>query len=77
MHEKAFREIRDYYTEITTSNLETIKTLKEEVYSRKNTEAGNEKAMFEIAQTNKRLTEPLTRAQKQKKQLGKRRKRQC
>lgn len=69
MHEKAFREIRDYYTEITTSNLETIKTLKEEVYSRKNTEAGNEKAMFEIAQTNKRLTEPLTRAQKQKKQL--------
>eukprot|EP00672_Neobodo_designis_P018228 CAMPEP_0174827110 /NCGR_PEP_ID=MMETSP1114-20130205/493_1 /TAXON_ID=312471 /ORGANISM="Neobodo designis, Strain CCAP 1951/1" /LENGTH=451 /DNA_ID=CAMNT_0016060715 /DNA_START=132 /DNA_END=1487 /DNA_ORIENTATION=+ len=69
MHEKAFKDIRDYYTEITSSNLETIKTLKEEVYSRKNTEAGNEKAMFEIAQTNKRLTEPLTRAQKQKKQL--------
>jgi chromosome segregation ATPase len=69
MHDKAFREIRDYYTEITSSNLETIKTLKEEVYSRKNTEASNEKLMFEIAQTNKRLTEPLTRAQKQKKQL--------
>lgn len=69
MHEKAFREIRDYYTEITSSNLETIKTLKEEVYSRKNREASNEKAMFEIAQTNKKLTEPLTRAQKQKKQL--------
>jgi hypothetical protein len=69
MHEKAFREIRDYYTEITSSNLETIKTLKEEVYSRKKREAATEKGMFEIAQTNKRLTEPLTKAQKQKKSL--------
>lgn len=69
MHDKAFQDIKDYYNEITSSNLETIKTLKEEVYSRKRTEAHNEKAMFEIAQTNKRLTEPLTRAQKQTKQL--------
>ena len=68
-HDKAFQDIKDYYNEITASNLETIKTLKDEVYSRKKTEAHNEKAMFEIAQINKRLTEPLTRAQKTKKQL--------
>lgn len=69
MHDKAFQEIKDYYNEITSNNLETIRTLKDEVYSRKRTEAHNEKAMFDIAQTNKRLTEPLTKAQKQKKQL--------
>ena len=69
MHDKAFQDIKDYYNEITSSNLETIKTLKDEVYSRKRTEAHNEKAMFEIAQANKRLTEPLTKAQRQKKQL--------
>ena len=69
LHAQAFREIRDYYTDITSSNIETIKTLKEEVYSRKKTEAANEKTMFEIAQTNKRLTDPLTKAQKQKKSL--------
>lgn len=68
-HDKAFQDIKDYYNEITSSNLETIRTLKDEVYARKRTEAHNEKAMFEIAQTNKRLTEPLTKAQKQMKQL--------
>lgn len=68
-HDKAFADIKEYFNEITSSNLETIRTLKDEVYSRKRTESHNEKAMFEIAQTNKRLTEPLTKAQKQKKQL--------
>jgi hypothetical protein len=69
MHDKAFQEIKDYYNEITSSNLETIKTLKDEVYTRKKSEARAEKAMFDIAQTNKRLTEPLTKARNQKKQL--------
>lgn len=69
VHDKAFQDIKEYFNEVTSSNLETIRTLKDEVYSRKRTEAHNEKAMFEIAQTNKRLTEPLTKAQRQKKQL--------
>eukprot|EP00742_Colponemidia_sp_Colp-10_P017323 GILJ01019922.1.p1 GENE.GILJ01019922.1~~GILJ01019922.1.p1 ORF type:complete len:293 (+),score=73.06 GILJ01019922.1:2-880(+) len=69
VHDKAFQDIKEYFNEITSSNLETIRTLKDEVASRQRTEAHNEKAMFEIAQTNKRLTEPLTKAQKQKKQL--------
>ena len=69
LHDKAFQDIKDYYNEITSSNLETIKTLKDEVYTRKKAEARAEKAMFDIAQTNKRLTEPLTKARNQKKQL--------
>ena len=69
MHSKAFGEIRDFFGEITSSNLETIKTHKEEMYSRKKTEAQNEKAMFEIAQQNKRMTEPLQKANDKKKAL--------
>lgn len=68
-HERTFKEIKDYYSEITSNNLETIRTLKDEVYARKRTEAHNEKAMFEVAQRNKKLTEPLARLQKQKKNL--------
>lgn len=69
VHEKTFKEIKDYYSEITSNNLEMIRTLKDEVYARKRTEAHNEKAMFEVAQRNKKLTEPLAKLQRQKKDL--------
>lgn len=69
VHERTFKEIKDYYSEITSNNLEMIRTLKDEVYARKRTEAHNEKAMFEVAQRNKKLTEPLAKFQRQKKDL--------
>lgn len=69
VHERTFKEIKDYYCEITSNNLEMIRTLKDEVYARKRTEAHNEKAMFEVAQRNKKLTEPLAKLQRQKKDL--------
>lgn len=69
VHERTFKEIKDYYSEITSNNLEMIRTLKDEVYARKRTEAHNEKAMFEVAQRNKKLTEPLAKLQRQKKDL--------
>ncbi|KAK7196900.1 trypanin-like protein [Novymonas esmeraldas] len=68
-HERTFREIKDYFSEITSNNLETIRTLKDEVYARKRTETHNERAMFEVAQRNKKLTEPLAKLQNQKKTL--------
>lgn len=64
-HEKAFGEIKNYYNDITHNNLDLIKSLKEEVTEMKKKEAANEKLMFEIAQENKRLSEPLTRALKE------------
>eukprot|EP01062_Namystynia_karyoxenos_P067471 TRINITY_DN61436_c0_g1_i1.p2 TRINITY_DN61436_c0_g1~~TRINITY_DN61436_c0_g1_i1.p2 ORF type:complete len:448 (+),score=256.05 TRINITY_DN61436_c0_g1_i1:92-1435(+) len=64
-HDRAFQEIRDYYNDITSNNLENIKSLKETVNQMKKSEAYQEKVMFEIAQENKRLTEPLTRALKE------------
>ena len=61
-HEKAFMEIKNYYNDITHNNLDLIKTLKEDVAEMKKKEAQNEKLMYEIAQENKRLSEPLTKA---------------
>ena len=64
-HEKAFAEIKNYYNDITHNNLDLIKTLKEDVADMKKREASNEKLMYEIAQENKRLSEPLQNALKE------------
>eukprot|EP00163_Fabomonas_tropica_P031533 TRINITY_DN752_c1_g1_i2.p1 TRINITY_DN752_c1_g1~~TRINITY_DN752_c1_g1_i2.p1 ORF type:complete len:387 (-),score=137.25 TRINITY_DN752_c1_g1_i2:355-1515(-) len=64
-HERAFGEIKNYYNDITHNNLDLIKTLKQEVSVMKKNEATNEKLMFEIAQENKRLSEPLEKALKE------------
>ncbi|OQS04975.1 hypothetical protein THRCLA_20744 [Thraustotheca clavata] len=61
-HEKAFGEIKNYYNDITHNNLDLIKSLKEEVAEMKKKEATDEKLMFEIAQENKRMSEPLKKA---------------
>jgi len=68
-HEKAFGEIKNYYNDITHNNLDLIRSLKEEVAERMKKEISNEKLMFEIAQENKKLSEPLTRALKEVEKL--------
>lgn len=68
-HEKAFAEIKGYYQDVTHNNLDLIKTLKEEVAEMKKKESANEKLMYEIAQENKRLSEPLVKALKENETL--------
>ena len=68
-HEKAFGEIKNYYNDITHNNLDLIRSLKEEVAEMKKKEVNTEKLMFEIAQENKKLSEPLTRALKEVEKL--------
>ncbi|KAL3918830.1 MAG: hypothetical protein SGPRY_005862, partial [Prymnesium sp.] len=68
-HEKAFGEIKNYYNDITHNNLDLIRSLKEEVAEMKKKEIKNEKLMFEIAQENKKLSEPLTKALKEVEKL--------
>ena len=58
----ALQEIKGYYNEITHSNLDLIHTLKEELHELKRKEAADDKLMYDIAQENKRMTEPLKRA---------------
>lgn len=63
-HRNAFTEIKNYYNDITSNNLDLIKTLKEDVAEMKKKEALNEKLMYEISNENKRLSDPLNRALK-------------
>mmetsp|Transcript_6335 Transcript_6335/g.14525 ORF Transcript_6335/g.14525 Transcript_6335/m.14525 type:complete len:461 (-) Transcript_6335:88-1470(-) len=59
---KDFLEIKVYYSEITTSNLDLIKRLKEEHSEIKKRETDDAKKMFDLEQRNKQLKEPLKRA---------------
>ncbi|CAM9572702.1 unnamed protein product [Chrysoparadoxa australica] len=61
-HEKAFAEIKNYYNDITHNNLDLIKSLKKEVAEMRKREQADEKLMYEIAQENKRMSEPLRKA---------------
>ena len=62
--QRAFSEIKTYYNDITHGNLELIKNLKEDLENQKDDQAKNEKLMFEIAQENQKLSEPLVKALK-------------
>eukprot|EP01064_Diplonema_japonicum_P038005 TRINITY_DN9079_c0_g1_i1.p1 TRINITY_DN9079_c0_g1~~TRINITY_DN9079_c0_g1_i1.p1 ORF type:complete len:493 (+),score=144.08 TRINITY_DN9079_c0_g1_i1:80-1480(+) len=64
-HEAAFQEIKEYYNDITSNNLDLIKSLKEEVSNMKKNENYNIKLMYEIAQENKKLKEPLYKAERE------------
>eukprot|EP00421_Protoceratium_reticulatum_P010400 CAMPEP_0168403256 /NCGR_PEP_ID=MMETSP0228-20121227/24036_1 /TAXON_ID=133427 /ORGANISM="Protoceratium reticulatum, Strain CCCM 535 (=CCMP 1889)" /LENGTH=461 /DNA_ID=CAMNT_0008416855 /DNA_START=27 /DNA_END=1412 /DNA_ORIENTATION=- len=59
---KDFLEIKVYYSEITTSNLDQIKRLKEEHGEIKRRENDDAKKMFDLEQRNKQLKKPLERA---------------
>jgi hypothetical protein len=61
-HDTAFQEIKNYYNDITHSNLDLIHSLKDELHELKRKEATDDRLMFDISQENKRMTEPLKRA---------------
>lgn len=63
-HRREFSDIKNYYNDITHNNLDLIKNLKNEISEMKKKEIQNEKLMYEIAQENKKLSEPLTKALK-------------
>lgn len=59
---KDFVEIRNYYNEITTANLDLIKRLKEEYHTIKKTENDHAKNLADLVHRNNQLKEPLKRA---------------
>ncbi|GMI10659.1 hypothetical protein TrLO_g9003 [Triparma laevis f. longispina] len=61
-HERAFGQMKSYYNDITNDNLQLIKDLKSEVVDKKKKAIGIQKVMYDIAQENKRLSEPLSAA---------------
>mmetsp|Transcript_81699 Transcript_81699/g.210340 ORF Transcript_81699/g.210340 Transcript_81699/m.210340 type:complete len:463 (-) Transcript_81699:215-1603(-) len=61
-NQKDFLEIKNYYSEITNSNLDLIKRLKEEHSEIKKRETDDAKKMWDLVQRNNQLKEPLKRA---------------
>ena len=68
-HEKKYQDIKDYYFEITSTNLDIIKFLKEDLSVSKNEEAISLKMHHKHQKQNKDVTEPLWRAKNEKKEL--------
>merc|ERR550537_570302 len=68
-NQKDFQEIKVYYGDITSSNLDLIKRLKEEHHEIKKRENGDAKHMYDLEQKNKQLKEPLKRAHADVEQL--------
>lgn len=64
-HEKAFSDIKNYYNDITLNNLSLINTLKTEIEDIKKQRERLEKQMAEIQTENKKLVEPLHKANDQ------------
>jgi hypothetical protein len=59
-HERAFRQMKSYYNDITNDNLQLIRSLKDQVSEMKTKQVTNQKLMFDISNENQRLREPLT-----------------
>lgn len=60
--QKDLQEIKVYYGDITSSNLDSIKRLKEEYLEIKKRQNLDAKHMFDLEQKNKQLKEPLKKA---------------
>ena len=61
-HEKAFRTIKDYYNDITKTNLEKIKELKDEKNKLENNQVENKDSIEELRKENEKLKKPLDEA---------------
>lgn len=59
-HDRAFRQMKSYYNDITNDNLQLIRSLKDQVSEMKTKQVANQKLMFDISNENLRLREPLT-----------------
>ncbi len=68
-HEEAFSELRRYYNDITRSNLAMMGELKAQIGEAGHKAAANQRLVLEMAEENKRLSEPLQRAMAERAQL--------
>lgn len=69
-HEQKYQDIKDYYFEITSTNLDIIKHLKEDLTVSKTEEAMSLKKHHKHKKQNKDVTEPLQRARDEKIELN-------
>ena len=65
-HEKKYQEIKDYYFEITNTNLDIIRFLKEDLQLYRHDEQMSIKDHAKKQKENKNITEPLRKAKQEK-----------
>lgn len=70
-HEKAFRDIRNYFNDIVYKNLDLITSLKEELKEMKRKEEKRNKEMAEVLEENKDLRESPQKAKEEVAELQK------
>lgn len=70
-HEKAFRDIRNYFSDIVYKNLDFITSLKEELKDMKRKEEKRNKEMVEVLEQNKELRESPQKAKEEVAELQK------
>lgn len=70
-HDRAYNELKTYYTDITTNNLSLIGSLKEQMEEFKASAEKNEKLVSEVA-ANRRMVSPLQQAKAEVVELRKR-----
>ena len=68
-HEKKYNEIKNYYTEITNTNIDIIKQLKDDLNRDKKEEAKKNKLKYEAQEANNKVVGPMKEAEQAVKQL--------
>jgi len=70
-HEKKYMDIKAYYQEITNTNLDIIKQLKDELSDARKEDTMMQKVKLDQEEANKQIVEPLTKASEEVKVLTK------
>jgi len=58
-HQKAFNQMKAYYNDITTSNLQLIRSLQQQIENLKSKAASNKQLLLDYTQENMKLSAPL------------------
>ena len=72
-HEQKYKDIKTYYQEITNTNLDIIKQLKDELSDARKEDTMMQKKKLDQEEANKQIVEPLTKASEEVKVLTKQR----
>ena len=73
-HQKKYNDIKNYYQEITNTNLDIIKQLKDELTDAKKEDTSKQKAKMDQEEANKQVVEPLQKASEEVKKLSEKKK---
>ena len=60
-HKKAFKQMKDYYNDITGGNLQLIRSLQRQVEELKSRASENKRMLLDYVQENQKLSEPLSK----------------